>query len=194
MLSLCSPRWGDGAHNLPGVPELSHSSLVHPSLIRVSLNNNFSYCAVALHKKPQLKREITLQRSKVWSQKHHCRKGNSWNQMKGAWRRCHLSPWVAEERGCSCEIVSSPYLLDFVAKVSTALVGKRKGEKNLLRTYLHHFFVANRYFFCLHSELLEAVSTSPVQRLIQHITGCDLSKVIKSYILDLQREWELFIW
>lgn len=75
VLSLCSPRWGDGAHNLPGVPGLSHSSLVHPSLIHVSLNNHFSYCALALCKKPQLKREITLQRTMVCSQKHHCRKG-----------------------------------------------------------------------------------------------------------------------
>lgn len=70
------PQVRDGAHNLTGVPGLSHSSLVHPSLIHVSLNNNFSYCAVALCKKPQLKREITLQRGIVWSQKHHCKKGN----------------------------------------------------------------------------------------------------------------------
>lgn len=116
-----------------------------------------------------------------------------WNQRKGAWRRFHLSPWVAEERGCSCEIVSSPYLLDFVAKVSIALVGKSRGEKPS-EDILAPFFVANRYFFCLCSKLLEAVCISPAQRLIQHITGCDLNKVIRSYMLDLQREWELLIW
>lgn len=54
------PQVRDGAHNLTGVPELSH-----PSLIHVNLNNIFSYCALALCKKPQLKREITLQRSTV---------------------------------------------------------------------------------------------------------------------------------
>lgn len=99
---------------------------------------------------------------------------------------------MAEERGCSCEIVSSPYLLNFVAKVSIALVGKRRGgipSEDILAP----FFVANKFFFCLHSELLEAVCVSPVLRLIQHITGCDLDKVKRSYMLDLQREWEFFI-
>lgn len=99
---------------------------------------------------------------------------------------------MAEEKGCSCDIVSSPYLLDFVAKVSIALVGKRWGG-NPSEDILAPFFVANRYFFCLHSELLEAVHSSPVQRLIQHITGCDLNKVIRSYMLDLGRVQELLI-
>ena len=46
---------------------------------------------------------------------------------------------AAEEKGCSCDVISSPCLLDMaVARASIALVGER-GKKNLLRTYLHNF-------------------------------------------------------
>jgi len=91
---------------------------------------------------------------------------------------------VPEERGCSSDGISSPCLLDLaVARVSIVLVGER-GRKTLMRTHFHIFFVANTYFFCLHSELLEAVCISLVQRLIRHVTRYDLNRVIRSYVLD----------